>query len=929
MNTKRINLILASFVFLLSLVIYIMTMAPTVSFWDCGEFIACSYKLAVPHPPGSPLYLLVGRVFTFIPEFLINNIGMRINLISAISSAFTVLFLYLSIVHLIREYSKPEKGFESYIPFIGGLVGSLTFAFSHSFWFNAVEAEVYAPSMLFTGLVVWLIFRWSERNQEIGNEKYILLISYLIGLAIGVHLLNVLAIPMVMMIIYYKRFEVNLLTFIILTVLGVLATLLVYPGIVKGIPLMVEKIRFAGLIIVILALMAILYFSIKNRLNVLSLLLTSILLITIGYSSYLTIYVRSQLNPNIDENNPETVEKFISYMNREQYGEHDFDRTKTWRESPNGKKYSSASQFFWKYQVDQMYVRYFLWNFGGIADDDFNFDLSKFWFLPLLLGFTGAIYHFWRDWKHGLVVFVLFFMTGLAIILYLNQPDPQPRERDYSYVGSFFAFAIWVGIGAASILEFLATTFKESGRTALNPLLWLVAILLLAAAPFHMLAKNYHSHNRSGNYVAWDYSYNMLISSEKSGIMFTNGDNDTFPLWYLQEVENVRTDVRVANLSLLNTSWYIQQLKDKEPKVPISLTDQQIDQLVYPQPWPEKRTIEISTIPPSIRDAEISQYRLSLSTDTAKVPDKVSFDLGPKIRIPIGGGRMAGALRIQDWMVLNILITNQFEKPLYFAVTTSDQNRLDGLKDYQRMDGLLFKITIIPGWSVDPEILYDNLMNKFNYRNLNNPKVYYNDNIVGLLQNYRSAFFRLASEYLANKQMDKFNEVIRKLYEVMPPEVIPFTNSQFKQVLTAFALLSEVYPLDSLNIRNYTPRELQVCGEVGLTYGNYQLAQKGYSELLAELESNPNSMALQDYLRSFFRNPNDYLQASEEQKANMLQNAADQLRRQMLRMYREFKEYDAGVAFLEKWVELKPDNQYAQKQLEEFKKLSAEKQAGS
>jgi hypothetical protein len=280
-------------------------------------------------------------------------------------------------------------------------------------------------------------------------------------------------------------------------------------------------------------------------------------------------------------------------------------------------------------------------------------------------------------------------------------------------------------------------------------------------------------------------------------------------------------------------------------------------------------------------------------------------------------------------MVLNILITNQFEKPLYFAVTTSDGNRLDGLKEYQRMDGLLFKITTIPGWAVDPDVLYDNLMNKFKYRNLNNPDVYYNDNIVGLLQNYRSAFFRLASEYLSTKQMDKFNEVIRKLYEVMPPEVIPFTNRQFKQVMTAFALLSEVYPIDSLNIRNYTPRELQTCGEVGLTYGSYQLAKKGYGELLAELESNPNGAVVREYLRAFFRNPNDYLQASEDQKASMLQNATEQLRKQMLRMFRQFKEYDEGVAFLEKWVELKPDNQYAKKQLEEFKKLSAEKQAGS
>jgi hypothetical protein len=444
-----------------------------------------------------------------------------------------------------------------------------------------------------------------------------------------------------------------------------------------------------------------------------------------------------------------------------------------------------------------------------------------------------------------------------------------------------------------------------------------------------MLAKNYHSHNRTGNFVAWDYSYNMMVSSGDGGIIFTNGDNDTFPLWYLQEVEEVRTDVRVANLSLLNTSWYIQQLKDKEPTAPISLTDQQISQLQYPQPWPEKRTFEIPTIPPAVRQAESNQYRLSLAIDTVDVPEKMSFEVRPKIRIPVGGGKTVGGLRIQDWMVLNILATNLFQKPLYFAVTTSDQNRLDGLKNYQRMDGLLFRVTTIPDWPIDPDVLYDNLMNKFKYRNLDNPDVHFNQNIVGLLQNYRSAFFRLGSQYLQNDETDRFKEVIQKIYTVMPPEVIPFTNNQFKQVMTSFAHIAEVYPIDSLNARNYSLRELQISGEVGITYGVYEIAKRGYGELLHVMEISSGSDRVQNYLRSFFRKPADYYQASEEQRSRMLENAISQLRRQMVRMYKQFEEYDDGIAFVEQWLEQKPDDQIAKKELEEFKKLKEKKASGA
>ena len=921
-DQKMLTRAFAVFSFLFSLVIYTMTMAPTVSFWDCGEFIACSYRLAVPHPPGAPLYLLVGRVFTLIPDFLIEDIAKRVNLISVLSSAFTILFLHLTIVHLIREYLKETDGFFRYVPHVSATIGALCFAFSHSFWFNAVEAEVYAPSMLFTSLSVWLIFKWSEISEEAGNEKYLLLIAYLVGLAIGVHLLNILTLPMIFMIIYYKRFEINATSFFLLVLVGGAITGFVYEMVVL-IPEAIEIFDFGGLLVILLISLMILGFAIRNGHKVLSIALTCILLITVGYSSYMMIYIRSGLDPNIDENDPETVEAFISYLKREQYGEHHLSRTKQWKDSPNGNNYSSAFEFFWKYQVYEMYVRYFLWNFGGIEDtQDFSRERKRadpwqLWWLPLIIGMLGISHHFQRDWKHGLAIFALFFMTGLAIIIYLNQPDPQPRERDYSYVGSFFAFAIWVGIGASAILEWLTRTLREKQPQMANSLPWLAALLIFFATPMRMLALNYHEHDRTGNFVARDYSRNMLISSDEGGIMFTNGDNDTFPLWYLQEVEEFRTDVRVANLSLLNTSWYIEQLKNKEPKVPISFSDQEIDNLIYPVPWAQEKTIEVTAIDPAMRKLEAERYRLNLEQTVSNIPDKVSFKVRPKMQIPGRGG----ALRIQDWMILNILITNQFERPMYFAVTTSDQNRLDGLREYQRMDGLLFRITTIPGWSIDPETLYDNLVNKFYYTNLNNPDVYFNENIIGLLQNYRSAFFRLATHYLETGNRQRFEEVIQKLYEVMPPEVIPFTNQPFEEAMTVLASMAKVYPEKALTIENYSLRQLQTFGEFGYNFKDYQTALAGYHGLLQELESNPQGPAVRDYMRSMTRNPRQFDLASEVQKQQVLQSAISQARRQLVNIYKTAEDYAGGIAFLEAWQEKAPNDGFVKRQLEEFRKL--------
>lgn len=869
MNQDKLNKYFASFIFVFSIVIYYLTVAPTVSFWDCGEFIACSYRMAVPHPPGAPLYLLVGRIFSLIPIF--SDIAKRVNLISVISSAFTILFLYLIIVLMIQQYLKNvQDGFYRYIPYVSAVIGSLTFAFTTSFWFNAVEAEVYAPSMLFTSLVVWSIMYWNERSEAIGNERYLLVIMYLIGLAIGVHLLNVLALPMVFMIIYYKKYPIEKRTFALLILIGAVLTFMIYPGLVKGIPVIAKVGGFFGLLLSIVILLIILAYTVSNKKNVASLLITSILLIILGYSTYATIYIRSNLDPNIDENDPETIEEFISYMNREQYGEHTFDRRKVMAESPNGKNYSSVWDFFWNYQIQKMYTRYFLWNFMGKDDYGENFSWTKFLGIPLLLGILGVWYHFKKDWKHALAVFVLFFMTGLAIIIYLNQPDPQPRERDYSYVGSFFAFAIWIGIGASAILEWFTENTKDSASRKLVPIG--ISAILILISPVQVLVKNYHAQDRSGNYVAWDYSYNMLMSCDRDAVMYTNGDNDTFPLWYLQEVEYIRTDLRVANLSLLNTSWYVQQLKYKDPKVPISLSDDEIDNIM-PIPWAKQRTIEIN-VPSRFQKQEYEAYKNSYDLRVDEFESKLTFNLGPKL--------YNRYLRVQDFMILNTLYANKFRKPLYFAVTVSRDNMMDGLQKYLRMDGLSFRITSIANWSIDPDTLFNNLMNKYQYRNLNNPKVFYNENIIALLQNYRSAFIQLANYYASDGQKGKVKQLINKMNTVMPPSVIPFTSDMLQRWFDAYEYFSGLKNIDSITVDNYTERDLTDLGRVFLNLREFGAAQKAFEEVL---KVNPTNIQAKGFLVDIYGN---------------------------------LALYEKSIDILEEWLKQNPGDKEAQKRLVEY-----------
>lgn len=755
-----------------------MTVAPTTSFWDCGEFIAASYTLGVPHPPGAPLYLLIGRLFSMLP--IAEDIGLRVNLISTLLSSITVLLLYLCIVRLARIWRGAEETIADKITVYGSAaVGALAFAFSHSFWFNAVEAEVYAVSMFFTALVYYLALRWLDSSDTPTGNRILLFIFYVVGLSSGIHLLNVLALMSITYIVAFKKYEINLFRFIVVGILGSVIILSIYPLVIQGLPTMIKHLGVWWVVALLVIISFVTIEFVRRDLRIPALISLSALLVIIGYSTYMLVKIRSGLDPFLDENNPETWAGLLSYLNREQYGSESLMLTMFKRNAP-----------FWKYQISKMYIRYFGWQF---------FELNRFFMLPFVLGIIGAVHHFYKDAKGAVPVLILFLMTGLAIVLYLNQDDPQPRERDYAYVGSFFAFAIWIGLGALALVEMFADSFKKVKPAALAGVVTAFCFLLV---PFNMLIRNYNNHSRSGNYVAWDYSYNLLNTCEKDAILFTNGDNDTFPLWYLQEVAGIRQDIRVVNLSLFNTGWFIKQIRDKEPKLPLppKITDQYIENSVdsreisglIDRHWEEKRRIKIKGLSGSERDL------------VWEVPATLSYPIGT-------GGRVEHFLRVQDMMILNTIAANKWEKPIYFAVTVSDQNLLglrnlsDTTRNFLRMDGLAFRILPEPTNLIDPELMAKNLLQKYKYRNINNAKVSFSDNIVKLLGNYRQGLLQLALHNISEAQRSgsidvkkpvergmSLSERVEKYFELDPRA----------RALTVLDFMEETIPEDLIPIRH-------------------------------------------------------------------------------------------------------------------------------
>ncbi|MCS7212413.1 MAG: DUF2723 domain-containing protein [Chloroherpetonaceae bacterium] len=761
---RKLNAYIAIGVYAVAQFVYLLTVAPTFSFWDCGEFIAVANTLGVPHPPGTPIFTLLGRVFIILLPF-IEDIGLRVNLISTIAASLAVMLTYLITIRLIRIYrgTDPDSWTlpEKISAYGAGVVAALTLAFSDSFWFNAVEAEVYASSMFLNTVVVWLMLRWYEYADTETGDRWLLLIAYAFGIALGVHLQALLAFFALALIYYFRRYEFSIKGFAILVVVSSLMFLVIYPGIVQKLPqLMRDTSPLVGVLIVAALIYAV-YYTYQNKMRLANLVATALMLIIIGYSSMTLIMLRAQAKPPINENAPATFEKLFSYLNREQYGDYPLFKRR-WSNDPehqrNYQKYSSDFDFFIKYQVAHLYLRYFGWQFIGRAGDeqDDGVDWSKLWGIPFAVGIFGAIYHFRRNWQMALMVVALLLLTGVFINIYTNPPEPQPRERDYVYVGSFFAFAIWVGIGIDALFETLRESIKEEPKLTAGAVAACAFGLIFING--NMLRVNYHTHDRSGNYVPYDYAYNLLMSCDKDAVLFTNGDNDTFPLWCLQEVYGIRQDVRVCNLSLANTDWHVWQLKNEEPrgakKVKMNISDRELNSKDFGyEPW---RTREVVLpVPDEVKRGEFKAYYEGRERGT--IPnlkgnytfvDTIRWTMQPVLQ----GPNNQGYIRAQDRVVYEVITNNIWTRPIYFAMTVSESNRI-GIDEYLRMDGFAYRVVPIKseGYGViDTEIMYDKLMNVFRYTNLNNPSVYYDENTRRLVSNYKNVFLRLASEYASD-----------------------------------------------------------------------------------------------------------------------------------------------------------------------------------
>jgi len=819
---KSLNKIFGAITFLTALVIYWLTMPLTTSFWDCAERIACANFLQIPHPPGTPFYLLLGRVFSmFVP---MEYVSLSINVMSTLASATAVTFLYLITVRMIMEFKGHPETYNSVdriALYLGAMIGALAFSVSDSFWFTAVEAETYALSVCITSLAVWLALKWSEVHDRPGNERWLIFIAYVFGIAFGVHLLSLLSLFSIALIIYFKKFEFSIPSFLVMGVISVAVFFSIFPGVLIKLPTMAGGVAqlTGGLIgpamffiLVISAVVFGIYYTHTKRMRVANIVFLAYACILVGYSSYSLIFVRSMTNPPIDQNSPDTVQDFIKYLSREQYGSTPLlsgntfsnetgtiDRTKESlfprrysREARHIEKYSQYSSdlsFFWNYQLGHMYFRYFAWNFIGRdndiqdakwvsgfspSDHTSNKAHNVYFYLPFLLGLVGMFYHFQSDWKRASVVLVLFVVTSIAIVVFLNQYPFQPRERDYSYTGSFFAFSIWLGIGAYSLIQLIGQQFKS------NAIAYTTAALLFLSVPVWMAVQNWDDHDRSLQYVAPDYAYNLLNSVAPYAIIFTNGDNDTFPLWYLQDVEGVRRDVRVVNLSLLNTGWYIKQMKNKwnyeAPPVPISLTDEQVDrieekfQFTRPDHFWTPREVSIPVNKSMLRNA-FEGTSGSIETMGVTVPfvPEMGFglpvdQLDDELRFYYEGnflgqdaqGTRIYYTRVQDDMVMDILRTNEWKRPVYFAITVSSDGQLN-LQPYFRLEGKAFRV--VPAKHddafgvVDP-IIHGNRLRSFRFREIDNEKAYFDENIRRMMDNYRTVITRQAQEWDRAGQRD-------------------------------------------------------------------------------------------------------------------------------------------------------------------------------
>ena len=915
-NYKNLNNYTGWLSFLIALIVYSITVEDTASFWDAGEFIAVSNKLEVPHPPGAPFYLLLGRFFSL---FAFNNpelVALSINFLSVVASAFTILFLFWTITHLSSKIIKPNNNINIFLILLSGFTGAISFTFTDSFWFSAVEAEVYAMSSFFTAFVFWAILRWETTQDPIKQHKWIILIAYMMGLSIGVHLLNLVAIPALALIIYFKKYKnITLLGISLSLAISLLIIGIIIEGIIPGLPSMASFVeRFfvnslglpfgSGIIFFIIVFLSLiiylLKFSQEKEKVTLNISLLSLTFILIGYSSYSLVLIRSNYNPPIDENNPENILNFISYLKREQYGyrplfkgqyfdadvikqeetgvsykkgkdkyeikekkfSYVYDDKRTtifprmyssspnhierYREITNLSKnqkptFSDNLEFFFKYQIGHMYLRYFLWNFSGRESDiqnakwlgllnkfdkvpyqiEVNKARNNYLMIPLLLGIIGLVFQFYRDRKNFYVVMLLFILTGIALVVYLNSPPIEPRERDYIYAGSYYAFSIWIGFGSLFLFSILKKIFKK------DKLSLVICFLLSIQSPIILANQNWDDHDRSNRYLTVDSAKNLLASCAPNSILFTGGDNDTFPLWYVQEVENFRTDVRVIVLSYFNTDWYIEQMmskKNKSEKIDFSVSLDSYIQGGLNDYLPYRNDSRIQNRPISLkgyinlvkRNSKAIQVPTSVSNYNS-IPSK-SFWLASKGKESLLGKfdsyyqdtllinlkSNKNGLEKKDLAFLDLLQANNWERPIYFNNTSLNGIGLE-LKRNVIQEGFAYRLLPIlspnSGSLIDSEKMYNNLMSNSFWRGLDDEKAYFSEDHRGFIMNYRSTFNTLIKELINKKEYDKALEVINKSLDLIPDKAIMYDHFSV-QIVEYLINLNEKAGMKTLELAN-------------------------------------------------------------------------------------------------------------------------------
>ena len=1015
---KTVNNLIGWLTFIIAATVYCMTIEPTASFWDCPEFITTGYKLEVGHPPGAPFFMLTANLFSQFASDA-TTVAKMVNYMSALMSGACILFLFWSITHLVRKLIiKDENNITTgqLVTIMGsGLVGALVYTFSDTFWFSAVEGEVYAYSSLFTAVVFWLILKWEDVADEPHSDRWIILIAYLTGLSIGVHLLNLLCLPAIVLVYYYKKVpnanaKGSLLALFASMVLVGIVLYGIVPGVVKvggwfellfvnsmglpfntgvivyiiilaasiiwgvyesytetsrarmnisfmltiallGIPFYGHGVSSVIIGIIVLAALG-LYLFAKNlnkkyqiSARSMNTALLCTMMIMVGYSSYALIVIRSTANTPMDQNSPEDIFTLGEYLGREQYGTRPLfygqaysskvalevkdgycipveanSTTKYIRKektSPDEKDsyvevpgrveyqyaqnmlfprmYSSAHipqykgwvdikgydvpydecgnaimvniptqweniKFFFRYQLNFMYWRYFMWNFAGRQNDiqgsgeiehgnwitgipfidnwlvgdqsllpqelKDNKGHNVFYCLPLLLGLIGLFWQAYRGQKgvqQFWVVFFLFFMTGIAIVLYLNQTPSQPRERDYAYAGSFYAFAIWVGMGVAGIIKLL----RDYAKMQELPAAILVSALCLLV-PIQMAGQTWDDHDRSGRYVARDFGQNYLMSLQESGnpIIFTNGDNDTFPLWYNQETEGFRTDARTCNLSYLQTDWYIDQMKRPaydSPSLPITWDRVEYVEGTneYIQIRPEiKKTIDAlyaqadsSGNPEALQNIHnefgedpyelknILKYWIRsdkeglhvIPTDSIvikidkeairrsgmKIPEALGDSIPDHMNILLrdDNGNPKRALYKSELMMLEMLANANWERPMYMAITVGRENQL-GMDKHFVQEGLASRFTPFEtkklGATIDSEKMYDNLMNKFKFGGIDKPSIYIDENVMRMCYTHRRVFAQLIEQLMKEGQKDKALAALDYAEKMIPAYNVPY-----------------------------------------------------------------------------------------------------------------------------------------------------------